>query len=115
MHLLNYSEILMTKFKQMLLGDPSETIYVKCKPIPFPVRLDLPEELKETMSLTKQKSICGIRVLRFYSPPNIGHTIGFKGHLWQVSGIHHELQVRGSSKPDQIPTVLTLYLGTVES
>jgi len=104
---------LMSKFRQMLLNAPSEIISVRCQPIPFPVRLDLPDEVKETMSITKQKSICGIRVLRFYSPPNIGHTIEFKGHLWSVKGIHHELQIRGSSKPDQIPTVLTTYIGPI--
>ena len=109
------SAVIMSKFKQMLLNDATDTVYVKCIPTPFPVQLDLPTEVKEGMSLTKQKSICGIRVLRFYSPPNIGHTIEFKGHLWAVKGIHHELQVRGSTLPDQIPTVLTTYLGAIEA
>jgi len=83
------------------------------KPIPFPVRLKLPEDAKETMPHALVKSIEGIRILRFYTPPSVADTIEFRGHLFQVIDLHHECQVKGSPKNDRLPTVLTNYIGAV--
>ena len=97
----------------MLADTEYETIKIKCVPIPFPVRFVLPDGAKDSMPLAVAKSIDGIRTLRFYSPPDIGHTIEFRGHLWQVTGIYYECQIKGSPRPDRLPTVLTQYLGSV--
>lgn len=101
----------MSKLRKMLADVEYETVQIWCKPIPFPVRFVLPDEVKESMPLTLFRSIDGIRTLRFYSPPDIGHTIEFRGHLWIVQGIYHECQIKGSPNPDRLPTVLTKYLG----
>ncbi len=103
----------MSKFRKMLADVEYETVQIWCKPIPFPVRFTLPDDLKESMPLTMVRAIDGIRTLRFYSPPDIGHTIEFRSHLWQVTGIYHECQIKGSPNPDRLPTVLTKYLGAV--
>jgi hypothetical protein len=104
----------MADLRSIIAETEYEVIKIKCKPIPFPVRFVLPDEVKESMALTQVKAIDGIRTLRFYSPPDIGHTIEFRGHLWLVKSIYHECQIKGSSKADRLPTILTEYLGAVE-
>ena len=101
----------MSKFREMLAETEYQTLRIKCVPIPFPVRFVLPDEVKDSMALSQVKAIDGIRTLRFYSAPGIGHTIEFRSHLWLVKGFHHECQIKGSPKPDRLPTVLTQYLG----
>jgi hypothetical protein len=103
----------MSKLREMLSDVEYETVKIWCKPIPFPVRLILPDEAKETMPLALVKSIEGIRILRFYTPPSVGDTLEFRSCLFQVIGLHHECQVKGSPQPDRLPTVLTNYLGAV--
>ena len=103
----------MSKFRKMLADVEYETVQIWCKPIPFPVRFVLPDEAKDSMPLAVAKSIDGIRTLRFYSPPDIGHSIEFRGHLWLVKSIYHECQLKGSPKPDRLPTILTEYLGPI--
>ncbi len=102
----------MSKFRKMLADVEYETVQIWCKPVPFPVKFKLPDGVKETMPLAQVKAIEGIRTLRFYSPPDIRHTIEFRGHLWQVTGIYHECQIKGSPSPDRLPTILTQYLGS---
>lgn len=101
----------MADLRSIIAETEYEVIKIKCKPTPFPVRFVLPDEVKESMPLAVAKSIDGIRTLRFYSPPGIGHTIEFRSHLWLVKSIYHECQIKGSPKPDRLPTVLTEYLG----
>jgi hypothetical protein len=104
----------MSKLREMLSDVEYETVKIWCKPIPFPVRLILPDEAKETMPLALVKSIDGNRILRFYTPPVKDDVIEFRGHLWAVIGRFHECQIKGSPKPDRLPTVLTQYLGRSE-
>ena len=105
----------MSKLRNMLSPDATETVYVRCIPIPFPVQLDLPEEVRDKLPLGTVKQISGQRVLRFYCPPTVGHTIEFKGHVWGVIGLHHPLQVKGSTNPDKLPLVLTEYVGSTNA
>lgn len=101
----------MSKLREMLSDVEYETVTIYCKPIPFPVRFQLPDEVKETMPRTEVKAIEGNRILRFYMPPSKDDVIQFRGHLWAVIGRFHECQVKGSPKPDRLPTVLTNYIG----
>jgi hypothetical protein len=103
----------MSKLREMLSDVEYETVKIWCKPIPFPVRLILPEDTKETMPHALVKSIEGIRILRFYTPPSVADTIEFRGHIFQVIGLHHECQVKGSPRPDRLPTVMTQHIGAV--
>ena len=104
----------MSKLREMLSDVQYETVTIWCKPIPFPVRFELPDEVKETMPRTEVKAIEGNRILRFYTPPVKDDVIFFRCHLWAVIGRFHECQVKGSPKPDRLPTVLTQYIGTAE-
>jgi hypothetical protein len=104
----------MSKLREMLADVETQTVTIWCKPIPFPVRFELPDEVKETMPRTEVKAIDGNRILRFYTPPVIDDVIEFRGHLWQVKGRFHECQIKGSPKPDRLPTILTRYLGAAE-
>ncbi len=103
----------MSKLREMLNPVEYQTVKIMCTPIPFPVLFELPDEVKERLSRTEVKAIEGNRILRFYTAPIGGDTIEFKGHLWEVRARHHECQVKGSPKPDRLPTVLTRYLGTI--
>ena len=103
----------MSKLREMLSPVEYETVKIICTPIPFPVLFNLPDHVKEQMSRTEVKAIEGVRILRFYTAPINPDTIEFKGHVWMVKARHHETQIRGSSKADRLPTVLTEYLGLV--
>jgi hypothetical protein len=103
----------MSKLREMLSDVEYETVKIWCKPIPFPVRFVLPEEVKETMPLALVKSIEGIRILRFYTPPAKGDSLEFRRNLFQVIGLHHECQVKGSSRADRLPTVMTQHIGPI--
>ena len=98
----------------MLSDVEYQTVKIMCTPIPFPVRFELPDEVKETMPRTEVKAIEGNRILRFYCPPVENDVIQFRSHLFAVIGRFHECQVKGSPKPDRLPTVLTRYLGIAE-
>ena len=102
----------MSKLRKMLADVEYETVQIWCKPIPFPVFFRLPDDTKEKMPRTEVKAIEGNRILRFYSPPMMGDVIEFRSHVWQVTGLHHQCQVKGSPNPDRLPTVLTQYLGS---
>jgi hypothetical protein len=104
----------MSNLREMLADFEYETVTILCKPIPFPVRFELPDEVKEIMSRTDVKAIDGNRILRFYTPPVIDDVIQFRGHLWQVKGRFHECQIKGSPRPDRLPTILTRHLGAAE-
>ena len=101
----------MSKLREMLSPVEYQTVKIMCTPIPVPVLFELPDHVKNVMARTEVKSIEGNRILRFYFVPNQGDTIEFKGHVWEVKARHHETQLKGSSKPDRLPTILTSYLG----
>ena len=92
-----------------------ETIRIKAVLTPFPVRFEFPEELRETTPRAVLKSIEGVRVLRFYTPPGSGDIIEFRGYLWKVSGrFHEDVKVKGSPQRDRMPIVVTEYFGRSE-
>ena len=101
----------MSKLREMLSDVEYQTVKIYCTHIPFPVFFRLPDKSKETMPRAEVKAIEGSRILRFYTPPMMGDVIEFRGHIWQVEGRSHECQVKGSPRPDRLPTVLTHYLG----
>ena len=78
----------------------------------FPVKLELPEDIKEAVPRTVSKSIEGIRVMRFYSTPTAQDTIEFKGFVFKVLRLHHEdLKVKGSHERSKMPIVITEFVG----
>ena len=101
----------MSKLREMLSPVEYQTVKIMCVPIPFSVLFQLPDVVKENMPRTEVKAIEGNRILRFYCAPIGGDTIQYRGHIWVVRNLHHETQVKGSSKPDRLPTVLTTYVG----
>ena len=103
----------MSKLREMLSPVDTQTVKIMCTPIPVPVLFDFPDDVRERLSRTEIKSIEGVKILRFYFVPISPDTIAFKGHVWRVVNRHHETQVKGSSIPDRLPTVLCEYLGRV--
>ena len=103
----------MSKLREMLSPVEYETVKIMCVPIPFSVLFQLPDVVKENMPRTEVKAIEGNRILRFYTPPTGGDTIQYRGHIWLVRNLHHETQLKGSNRPDRLPTVLTTYVGPV--
>jgi len=69
-----------------LASDPRyETVRIKAVLTPFPVRFEFSDEMRETTPRAVLKSIEGVRVLRFYTPPVSPDIIEFRGFLWTVS------------------------------
>lgn len=88
---------------------------IKAILIEFPVRFDFPAELRDVTSRTVIKSIEGVRVLRFYTPPVSPDIIQFRGYLWKVSGrFHEDVKVKGSPLKDRMPIVVTEFIGVSE-
>ena len=86
-----------------------ETIRIKAVLTSFP---EFPDELRETTPRAVLKSIEGVRVLRFYTPPVNPDIIEFRGYLWKVSGrFHEDVKVKGSSLKDRMPIVITEFVG----
>lgn len=78
----------------------------------FPVKLELPESVKERLSRATVKEITGIRVMRFHTPPVPSDTIEFKGYLFKVLGRHHEdLKVKGSHERSKMAIIITEFIG----
>ena len=96
-----------------LSADPRyETIRIKAVLTPFPVRFEFPDEMRETTPRAVLKSIEGVRVLRFYTPPVSPDIIEFRGYLWKVAGrFHEDVKVKGSPQKDRMPIVITEYFG----
>ena len=90
--------------------DDSEKIVISSKAVFIPCEFRLPEELKETIPLLEAKTIEGNKVLRFYTPPNRGDVIIWKGHEWEVIGYRHYPQKKGSKSNDTLPNVITEYV-----
>ena len=100
-----------------LSADPRyETIRIKAVLLSFPCRFEFPDNLRETTPRAVLKSIEGVRVLRFVTPPVSPDIIEFRGFLWKVSGrFHEDVKVKGSSLKDRMPIVITEYIGRSET
>ncbi len=103
----------MNNLREVSSDNQWEIVKIKAVLTPFPVRFEFPDETRETIPKSIIKSIEGVRVLRFYCCPVSGDLVQFRGHLFIVQALHHEVQVRGSNKADKLPTVITRYLGAV--
>ena len=105
----------MDNLRELSADSRYETIRVKAVLTPFPVRFEFPDEMRETTPRAVLKSIEGVRVLRFYTPPCSPDIIEFRGYLWKVSGrFHEDVKVKGSPQKDRMPIVITEYFGVSE-
>ena len=105
----------MDNLRELSANPRYETIRIKAVLTPFPVRFEFPEEMRETTPRAVLKSIEGVRVLRFYTPPVSPDIIEFRGYLWKVSGrFHEDVKVKGSPQKDRMPIVVTEYFGRSE-
>ena len=105
----------MDNLRELATDPRYEIVRIKAVLIPFPVRFDFPDELRETTPRAVLKSIAGVRVLRFYTPPVSPDIIEFRGYLWRVSGrFHEDVKVKGSPQKDRMPIVVTEYIGVSE-
>ena len=101
----------MSELRDLLTENQTETVRIKAVLIPISVLFKFPEAVRESVPMKTIKAIEGVRILRFYTAPVPGDVIQFRGHLFSVIGRHHECQVRGSSRKDQMPIVITQYMG----
>ena len=102
----------MDNLRELATDSRYETIRIKAILTPFPVRFEFPDEMRETTPRAVLKSIEGVRVLRFYTPPVSPDIIEFRGYLWKVSGrFHEDVKVKGSPQKDRMPIVITEYIG----
>jgi hypothetical protein len=105
----------MNNLRELAEDSRYEKVKIKCTLIPFPVCLELPESIKETLPRSITKAIEGIRIMRFYAAPVSGDTLEFRGFIFKVLGRHHEdLKVKGSPQKDRMPIVITEFIGAVE-
>ena len=94
--------------------DDSEKIVISSHAIFIPCEFCLPDEVKEAIPLLEAKTIEGNKVLRFYTPPNRGDVIIWKGHEWEVIGYRHYPQKKGSRIGDTLPNIMTEWLAELE-
>jgi hypothetical protein len=105
----------MDNLRELATDPRYEIVRIKAVLIPFSVRFDFPDELRETTPRAVLKSIEGVRVLRFYTPPCSPDIIEFRGYLFKVSGrFHEDVKVKGSPQKDRMPIVITEYIGPTE-
>ena len=105
----------MDNLRELASDSRYETIKIRAILTPFPVRFEFPAELRETTPRAVLKSIEGVRVLRFYTPPVSPDIIEFRGYLWRVSGrFHEDVKVKGSPQKDRMPIVVTEFMGRSE-
>lgn len=104
----------MDKLRELSTENQWETVRIKAVLTPFPVRFEFPIEARETTPRAVLKSIEGVRVLRFYTPPVNPDIIEFRGYRWKVLGrFHEDVKVQGSPKKDKMPIVITELIGAV--
>jgi hypothetical protein len=102
--------------RELLLGtEQDQVVTITSKTLFFPVKFDLPADLKETMPASKTRAIEGTSILRFYTPPVPGDSIGWGGFIWEVTGRLHIPHMKGSRKQDTCPVVLVAFVGAAES
>jgi hypothetical protein len=99
----------------LLESAQTETVFIKAKPLFFPVRFRLPEEMKEKISAATVRHYEGDLVFRFYCDPKAGDRITYKEMVWEVVRLDHTPQRRGSQKQDDCPIVITQFIGAAES
>ena len=105
----------MANLRELASDSRYETVNIKATLIPFPVRFDFPDELRDVTSRTVIKSVHGVRVLCFYTPPVPNDVIEFRGYLFKVSGrFHEDVKVKGSPQKDRMPIIVTEYFGKSE-
>jgi hypothetical protein len=80
----------------------------------FPVRFDLPEQMKEELPASVTRSYEGFFVMRFYCTPMANDTIEHGGLTWRVTHLAHSPQRKGSPKGDECPIVMTEFIGAAE-
>lgn len=101
--------------KRNFYGDLADEHYThKADPLVFPVSLDVPESVVETMPRRELRLIRGTFHFRFYPrlPPQTGDILTRNGHMWRIIGRSFpDLQVRCSPKNDSIPIIHTQYIG----
>ena len=78
--------------------------------IPFGVRFEIPDEVKERMTVGRVRAIDGVRLCRFYATPSVGDIIEFKQSTWKVTGLHHQINLSKSTLKDQMAIVLTEFI-----
>ena len=105
----------MSTPREMHLGPKYETVRLRAVLIPFPVNFDIPEAVREAMPIGQLHRLMGVRLVRMYCIPHPGDTIEFRGHLWKVLGLHHEVRPTGSKMIDKLPIALTEYIGPMET
>lgn len=103
----------MANLREISTENQWEIVRIKAVLTPFPVRFEFPIEARDNIPKSVIKAIEGVRVLRFFTPALKDDVISFRGYLWSVVGKFHEPQVRGSNNADQLPIVLTAFIGPV--
>ena len=88
----------------------TETLKVMAVLIPIGVRFELPDEVKERMTVGRVRAIDGVRVCRFYAVPSVGDIVEFKQSTWKVTGLHHEVHLSKSTLKDKMAIVLTEFI-----
>jgi hypothetical protein len=91
----------------------TETVVIKAKPLFFPVKFELPEDMKEHLPASVTRPYEGYFVMRFYCQPMAGDTIEHGGLIWQVARLAHSPQRKGSPKGDECPIVITEFVGSL--
>jgi hypothetical protein len=104
----NYRHYLLEKREQEIT-----TIYKK--PEFFPVRFQLPDEVKDKVPAIETRKYEGQKIMRFYTPPVPGVTLIHDGFKWVVVDVEHTVQVKGSPKGDLVPIIVAECIGVVES
>jgi hypothetical protein len=89
------------------------THVIKAKPLFFPVKFQLPDDVRERFPATETRKLEGQITMRFYCTPQIGDRIIHNGIVWQVAHLLHSPQRKGSPKGDECPIVMTEFVGEV--
>jgi hypothetical protein len=98
----------------LLEKDQVTTHVIQAKPLFFPVKFQLPDDVKEHFPAAETRKIEGQLTMRFYCQPIAGDTIEHGGLTWQVSHLAHRPQRKGSPKSDECPIVITEFIGVIQ-
>lgn len=86
---------------------------IERKPVFWIVDFDLPEDLRERMSLSEIRPVCGEFLMGFYADPLPGDVIEYLGHKWKVVERYfwpNRYKAQGNRK---VPKLTVSYLGSV--
>lgn len=95
-------------------GD-NDPIKVSAKVHFIPVEFNLPEDVRETLSIVQLRQTEGNKVLRFFTPPQNGDLIEWRGHDWLVTCYRHRPLKKGARGQDLLPNIQTQYWGEIAS